>query len=168
MLTQSVVSEVVMSLFTDIAGPAITPLRIGKEFHPIGLERSSRTSEEQCKESAVERLGPATELTLDASATNLDNQFIIFQLNSSTEGPTILDSSEVQPSLDGNSEEPDVLIAAEMVSLHVARKGLEPDTRATLRMNFGKDQSSTDKRFDTVFWSIAAGLDQVWIHTAPT
>jgi hypothetical protein len=149
-----------VSLFSDITAPAITPLRVGKELHPIGLDRSSLASLSELQKSTLEILGSRGDLPLDASATNLNDQFIVFQLSSSSDGPTILDSSEVLPSLDGSNEEPDVLIAAEMVSFHVARnEGLEADTRATLRMNFGKDQSSTDKRFDTVFWSIAAGLD---------
>jgi hypothetical protein len=148
-----------MSLFSDVTGPSITPLRIGNEFHPIGLEIPTPASNASPKQSGLENLGPGGDVTL-APAADLDRQFMIFQLNSSASGPTILDSSEVQPSLDGNSEEPDVLIAAEMVSFHVAKnEGLDPDTRATLRMNFGKDESSTDRRFDTVFWSIAAGLN---------
>jgi hypothetical protein len=31
-------------------------------------------------------------------------------------------------------------------------------TDATMRINFGKDENSRDKAFDTLFWSIAAGL----------
>ena len=46
-----------------------------------------------------------------------------------------------------------------MLSFHVgANEPIDKDTRATMRITFGKDQSSTDQRFDTLFWSIAAGL----------
>lgn len=93
--------------------------------------------------------GPATD----------GDQFMVFQLNNSLDGPTILDSTEVQPSIDGNAENPDVLAAIQMLSFHVGEnEGIDKNTRATLRMDIGKDESSTDKRFDTVFWSIAAGL----------
>jgi hypothetical protein len=87
------------------------------------------------------------------------DQFIVFQLNNSLDGATILDATEVQPNIDGNADNPDVLATVEMLSFHVAdNEGIDKNTRATLRMDIGKDDSSTDKRFDTVFWSIAAGL----------
>ena len=53
-----------------------------------------------------------------------------------------------------------MLVALELLSFHVGSgEEVDPNTRATLRINFGKDESSTDKRFDTAFWSIAAGLN---------
>jgi hypothetical protein len=99
------------------------------------------------------------------SAVDLSNQFIVFQLSSLVDGPSVLESSRLEPTIDGRPEEPDVLVALEMLSFHLAEsEQAGPDTRATMRINFGKDESSTDKRFDTLFWSIAAGLslyDQV-------
>jgi hypothetical protein len=80
------------------------------------------------------------------------DQFLVFQLSNSLDGPTILDSTEVQPSIEGSTESPDVLVSVEMLSFHVAQsEEIDKDTRATLRMDIGKDESSTDKRFDTVF-----------------
>jgi hypothetical protein len=96
---------------------------------------------------------------------DLADQFIVFQLSNQIEGPSILESSQVTPKIEGARDEPDVLVALEMLSFHTgANEQIDPDARATMRINFGKDESSTDKRFDTVFWSIAAGLklyDQV-------
>lgn len=96
---------------------------------------------------------------------DLSDQFIIFQLNNQLEGPTIIESSQVEPKIVGDAKEADVLVGLELLSFHTgADEQIDPDTRATLRINFGKDESSTDKKFDTVFWSIAAGLklyDQV-------
>jgi len=84
---------------------------------------------------------------------------MVFQLNSSLDGPTILDSTEVRPNIDGSPDNPDVLVGIEMLSFHVAEHDdIDKNTRVTLRMDIGKDESSTDKRFDAVFWSIAAGL----------
>lgn len=92
-------------------------------------------------------------------ATPDGDQFMVFQLSNSLDGPTILDSTEVQPTIVGDAENPDVLVGIEMLSFHVAEnEGIDKNTRATLRMDIGKDESSTDKRFDTVFWSVAAGL----------
>jgi hypothetical protein len=86
-------------------------------------------------------------------------QFQIFQLNTDPTGPTILDSTAVDPLLAGDKN-PDVLMHVELSSFHLGDDvSLDPNTRATLRMNIGKDESSTDKRFEAVFWSIAAGLN---------
>jgi len=93
------------------------------------------------------------------SQIDLSKQFIVFQLSSQSDGPSIVESSKVEPGIDGSTDEPDVLVALEMLSFHIGEsENVEPDTRATMRINVGKDQSSTDKRFDTLFWSIAAGL----------
>lgn len=87
------------------------------------------------------------------------NQFCIFQFNPSEDGPSLIDSSEVTPSFTGSAESPDVQAALEMLSFHLGEsEDVDKDTRATMRINFGKDEKSTDRNFDTVFWSIAAGL----------
>jgi hypothetical protein len=91
---------------------------------------------------------------------DLAKQFVVFQLNPQADGPAVLESSRVDPKIEGSPNEPDVLMALEMVSFHIGSKEpIDPNTRATLRINLGKDESSTDKRFDTAFWSIAAGLN---------
>jgi len=93
------------------------------------------------------------------AGVSLADQFIVFQFNNQLDGPTILEASQVEPKIAGSPTEPDVRVALEMLSFNLgANEGIDPDTRATMRINFGKDQSSTDKHFDTVFWSIAAGL----------
>jgi hypothetical protein len=95
-----------------------------------------------------------------SAAVDLSTQFIIFQLSNQAKGPAVVESSNVEPAIDGSEDEPDVLVALEMLSFHIGdNEEIAPDTRATMRINFGKDESSTEKRFDTVFWSIAAGLN---------
>jgi hypothetical protein len=95
-----------------------------------------------------------------ADANGAGDQFMVFQLNNTLDGPTIVDATQVDPSLAGDAENPDVLCAIEMLSFHLgASEPAEPNTRVTLRMDIGKDESSTDKRFDMVFWSVAAGLN---------
>lgn len=90
---------------------------------------------------------------------DLGRQFIAFQMSNQIEGPTILEAASVDPNITGSHDEPDVLVALEMLSFHVGEsEKIGEDTRATMRINIGKDESSTDKTFDTVFWSIAAGL----------
>lgn len=92
--------------------------------------------------------------------TDLSNQFITFQLSDKKEGPSILESSEVVPSIKGSEDLPDVLVNLEMQSFHIGNDvDVDKNTRATMRINIGKDESSRDKYFDTAFWSIAAGLD---------
>ncbi|WP_353778484.1 hypothetical protein [Winogradskyella sp. 3972H.M.0a.05] len=91
---------------------------------------------------------------------DLSNQFIAFQLSNKKDGPAILESSEVTSSIKGSTEEPDVLMNLEMQSFHIGKDvDVDKNTRATMRINIGKDENSTDKYFDTAFWSIAAGLD---------
>jgi hypothetical protein len=90
---------------------------------------------------------------------DIADQFVAFQISNQPDGPAILESSQVEPRIDGSRDEPDVLVGVEMQSFQVgASEGIDKETRATLRLNFGKDESSTDRQFDTVFWSIAAGL----------
>jgi hypothetical protein len=72
----------------------------------------------------------------------------------------MLESTRVNPSVEGGEDNPDVPAHVEMVSFHLgAGESVDQNTKATLRMNISKDENSTDKRFDAVFWSIAAGLD---------
>jgi hypothetical protein len=91
---------------------------------------------------------------------SLRDQFLVFQFNNKMEGPTILEASLVEPKIAGSPNEPDVRVVMEMLSFNLgSNEATDKDTRATMRINFGKDQSSTDKHFDTLFWSIAAGLE---------
>ncbi len=91
---------------------------------------------------------------------DLENQFIAFQLSNKADGPAILESSEVTSSIKGTADEPDVLMNLEMQSFHIANNiDIDKNSRATMRINIGKDKDSTDRYFDTAFWSIAAGLD---------
>ncbi len=92
-------------------------------------------------------------------AVDLANQFVVFQVSSQLGGPTILEASQVDPKVKGSAEEPDVLSVLEMLSFHVtAAEEMESNTCATLRVNFGKDESSSNKTIDTVFWAVASGL----------
>jgi hypothetical protein len=94
-----------------------------------------------------------------AGDDDLANQFLVFQLNPSTDGGTVLETSLVEPQLDGSEDQPDVQMTMEMIAFHVAEnEGIPANTRATMRMVIGKDENSRDKFFDTAFWTIAAGL----------
>ncbi|WP_378182095.1 hypothetical protein [Aquimarina sp. SS2-1] len=91
---------------------------------------------------------------------DLADQFIAFQLSNEIDGPAILESSEVTSSIQGSNEEPDILMNLEMQSFHIAKNvQVDKNSKATMRINIGKDKDSTDKYFDTAFWSIASGLD---------
>ncbi|MCP3906267.1 MAG: hypothetical protein GY715_21805 [Planctomycetes bacterium] len=87
------------------------------------------------------------------------DQFMVFQLGSQAAGPAVLDTTEVEPALDGSDDAPDVLMRLEMLSFNLgANEDIDSQTRATMRLNVGKDESSSNKLFDTAFWSVAAGL----------
>jgi hypothetical protein len=96
----------------------------------------------------------------EAIAPDLQDQFFVFQFSSSKEEKSILESTQVMPKIEGSEQEPDVLVNLELQSFNVGKEeNIDNDTRATMRINIGKDENSRDKYFDTVFWSIAAGLD---------
>ena len=93
------------------------------------------------------------------TANEMKDQFVVFQLNDSMDGPAILSAESVKPKLEGSEDAPDVLTKLNLISFHVgADEKIEKGTRATMRINFGKDPSSSDRLFDTAFWAIAAGL----------
>jgi hypothetical protein len=124
--------------YRDFRGPAITTLGLSGQGANVSLVTDGRTALDQA---------------------SLKNQFVAFQVNSQPTGPMSLESSQVEPSIDGSPEDPDVLVSLEMLSFNLgAKEGIDKDACATMRLNFGKDESSRDKYFDTAFWSIAAGL----------
>jgi hypothetical protein len=90
----------------------------------------------------VARGGGADSLTVVSdrgTAPDLSKQFVIFQLNTAADGPAVLESSKVQPQIDGTAAEPDVLVALELLSLHLGgNEDVEPNTRATLRNQLRK------------------------------
>lgn len=135
--------------FTFDQSLVLTPRRLVDTSKPAGLIRASNREKERSTALPIET----------AAAGGFDNQFFVFQLNPASEGPAILEATEVTPSIDGSAESPDVLVSLEMLAFHLGGSiGLDPKSSATMRINFGKDESSTDRRFDTVFWSVAAGL----------
>lgn len=96
---------------------------------------------------------------LESTGEDFANQFLVFQLNNSETGGTLLETSEVTPKMAGGDQEPDVQLSIEMIAFHVGEnEGIPEDTRATMRLVIGKDENSRDKYFDTAFWTIAAGL----------
>src|SRR5262245_7499281 len=70
------------------------------------------------------------------SPIDLEKQFILFQLSSQLEGPSVLESARVDPKIEGSSAEPDVLVNLELLSLQIAKsEGIDPEERATMRIN---------------------------------
>ena len=140
-----------MSYFNFSVDDVITSYSVTKDL--VTKQKSMASKGEQTRGLAFS--------TDKSSTIPIEDQFIVFQFNpNSDEGATILESSEIEPKISGSIESPDVLVALEMLSFNLGEnESIDSDTRATMRINFGKDASSTDKKFDTVFWSIAAGLN---------
>jgi hypothetical protein len=69
------------------------------------------------------------------------DQFMVFQPNRSLDvgWPTLLDSTEVLPSIDGGFDNPDVLVGIEMLSFHVGDnqdiEDIDKSARAILKMD---------------------------------
>lgn len=93
------------------------------------------------------------------SDDDLANQFVVFQLGNDPAGPAILSAESVAPQLAGSDAAPDIVTRLSLTAFHLgAGEDVEPGTRATMRINFGKDPESIDRYFDTAFWAVAAGL----------
>lgn len=101
----------------------------------------------------------ATDRGVSLSESDIKDQFIVFQFSQKEDGPTILDTSEVEPVKSGSADKPDALVRIQLASFSVGTdEGIDKNTRATLRLDLGKD-SNSDSALDAVFWSIAAGLN---------
>lgn len=104
-------------------------------------------------------LALATERGTSLSESDIRDQFVVFQFSQTTDGPTILDTSQVEPAKAGSADKPDALAVVQLASFSVGTdEGIDKNTRATLRLDLGKD-SNSDSSLDTVFWSIAAGMN---------
>ncbi len=87
------------------------------------------------------------------------NQFTLFQLSSDAGKPPVLDLHAATPTLKGSDDNPDVRVSVDLLSFRMApSEGLDDKMQATLRLDMGKDRSSSSQ-LDPLFWSIAAGLD---------
>ena len=65
------------------------------------------------------------------SEEDLANQFLVFQLNNTDTGGTVLETSLVDPALNGSEEAPDVQMTVEMIAFHVGEnEGIPENTRA--------------------------------------
>ncbi len=92
------------------------------------------------------------------SENDLEDQFLVFQFSDKSEGPRILETSQVTPKIKGTEEKPDIKARMQLTSFHIGGgEDIDKNSRATLRIDFGKDEKSNSS-LDTVFWSIAAGL----------
>ncbi len=124
------------------------------EFEPAHAAASIDQLRLPATKSSLIKVGVQQE-----AKTAFEDQFCVFQFGADMDGPTLVEPAKVKPSLDGSEKSPDVRAALELVSFHVgAGEEIDKDMRATMRLNFGKDEQSTDTVFKTVFWSIAAGL----------
>ncbi len=128
----------------------------------------SMLSEDFIKDRSIATLGVdaersflsfATDDGVTLSESDLENQFVVFQFNTDADGPSILDMSEVIPSKPGADDKPDALARVQLASFNVGQdEDIDEGTKATIRLNFGKD-SNSESQLDTVFWSIAAGFN---------
>jgi len=104
-------------------------------------------------------LALATERGESLSESDIKDQFVVFQFSQKEDGPTILDTSQVEPAKAGSPDKPDAHAIVQLASFCVGTdEGIDRNTRATLRLDLGKDSNSASG-LDTVFWSIAAGMN---------
>jgi len=91
------------------------------------------------------------------SAADAANQFIIFQFGDKKADPPLLLTTENPPRLAGSDSQPDIHAGLQLLTFRVSHEEkIDPETRATLRLNFGQMGSN---RGDLLTWAVAAGLD---------
>jgi hypothetical protein len=87
------------------------------------------------------------------------DQFTLFQLLGSSATQPIADLHAAAPILEGSDDKPDAQVKIELISFQIApSEDLDPEMQATLRLDMGKDRSSSSQ-LEALFWSVAAGLD---------
>lgn len=84
------------------------------------------------------------------------NQFILLQLTGDEK--RILNTTQVVPTLKGESDKPDINMMLDFESLKIgSNENIDPDTKATLQLKVGQEQKITG--LDKLFYCINAGLD---------
>lgn len=145
-----------MSLFGSLKAESITTgLRIedSPELRNLLADPSIATL---ALPEATGALTVSTDRGTTLSENDLKDQFLLFQFSEKADGPRILETSQVSPKLKG--DKPDVKARMQLTSFHIGEgEDIDKNARATLRIDFGKDDKSNSP-LDTVFWSIAAGL----------
>ncbi|MDB4916901.1 MAG: hypothetical protein JWM95_4545 [Gemmatimonadetes bacterium] len=100
----------------------------------------------------------ANSKTVTASRSDLRDQFVLLQFGKQDGDARVLHTDDVVAIKSGSDTQPDILCTVQLSSFHVsADEEIAPDTKATLRLDLGKDDSSRSE-LDTLFWSVAAGL----------
>lgn len=127
---------------------------------PIQLvaPRGRRTDDQGFERRTWRQAHAASAHEASLSSGDLADQFLVFQFDKQEDGDSILDPTDVEPSLHGSEDTPDVLAQLQMVSFHAGDDDVEKDTKATLRIDLGKDKSS-NSTLDTLFWSLSAGMN---------
>ncbi len=148
-----------MSLFGNFKNETIIPHRVSLEAlqgAPLLENASLGALSLPNNEGAI---AYTTDRGVALSDHDIANQFIMFQVSDKIEGPRILDSSQVEPKLKGSSDRPDMLAKIQLMAFNVGEnEDVDKGTRATMRINFGKDKNS-NSHLDTLFWSVASGLN---------
>lgn len=143
-------------LFGAYDEPVSAILRVERSHEKSALAPfgARRTDEPSAHSLALTTVGGAALTPADHP-----DQFVVLQFSADDVGPRLLHTSDVEPSLAGSDDHPDVLARLQMVAFHVARDAdRDPDRRATLRITMGKAPGS-DSPLDTLFWAVASGLD---------
>lgn len=84
------------------------------------------------------------------------NQFILLQLTGGDK--RVLNTTEVVPTLKGDSDKPDINMALDFESFKIgSNENIEKDTKVTLQLKVGQEQKITG--LDKLFYCINAGLD---------
>lgn len=138
-----------MSLFGELRHDPLAPVQ------PTGRPRPFAPIEEAPGAPPVSLYA---EESVGLTSADLSDQFFVFQFGGTEEQPRVLEANDVTPSVEGSDDEPDVHVRMQMMSFHVGRRdAINSDSRATMRLDIGKDENSSS-HLDTLFWSVAAGL----------
>lgn len=101
---------------------------------------------------------------ISGASSDFQNQFFVFQQYLINNNPRVVEASKVEPELETNEQNPDIVIDAQLDSFHLSgsdSESIDQNTKATLRLTFGYDDNTERGRSfdDTLYWAITTGIN---------
>jgi hypothetical protein len=126
---------------------------------PVFFDNSFLTKDAGLKELALQT-GPGIvphDFTKTVGPSANDKQFYLYQLGG--DKAPLIDPHNAEPTLEGSDKEPDTLVSVELESFNFSRSlNVDSDTRATLRLDIGKDDQARSN-LDLLLWSVSSAID---------
>lgn len=130
--------------FTTLSEPALASLASSEKV--IIYTRESSTLSFEGQSGAL-------------STSELKDQYIVFQFTLANGQPALIESSQVEPTIQTSAENPDIALNVNLESFHIAdSEGVDPETKASVRLTVGEEDSSSGVG-DPLFWAVSTGIN---------